>query len=201
MKRNAVSLVGLLSLASLAAGCAGSPTVDQVRWEIERRVPEATFEEEEHIALGRISMGLARGLVRMVPGKMERQEALTSIRRVEVATYRVSDLPDLTEIDRKLRFEKRLADAGWAMTIRTREEGSRAWMFVRDNGNGALRNLFVVELDDSELTLVRIDGRLNHAFAAAIADRPKDAVRKVRGEDDGESEDSEPQPAGVETLP
>ncbi|HSG39889.1 MAG TPA: hypothetical protein VLE27_09655, partial [Thermoanaerobaculia bacterium] len=139
MKRNAVSLVGLLSLASLAAGCAGSPTVDQVRWEIERRVPEATFEEEEHIALGRVSLGLARGLVRMVPGKMEGQEALTSVRRVEVATYRVSDLPDLTEIDRKLRFEKRLADAGWAMTIRTREEGSRSWMFVRDNGKGALR--------------------------------------------------------------
>lgn len=188
MKRNAVSLFALLSLASLAAGCAGTPTVDQVRWEIERRVPEATFEEEEHIALGRISLGLARGLFRMVPGRMEGQAALTSIHRIEVATYRVSDLPDLADVDRKLRFEKRLAESGWAMTVRTRDERSRAWMFVRDNGKGALRNLFVVELDDSELTLVRIDGRLNHAFAAAIADRPRDAVRKVRGEDDGETE-------------
>jgi hypothetical protein len=188
MKRHAVSLVGLLSLASLAAGCAGSPTVDQVRWEIERRVPEATFEEEEHIALGRVSLGLARGLIRMVPGKMDGQEALTSVRRVEVATYRVSDLPDLADIDSKLRFEKRLAQNGWSMMVRSREAGSRAWMFVRDNGKGSLRNLFVVELDDSELTLVRIDGRLDHAFAAAIADRPKDAVRKVRGEEeDGET--------------
>ncbi|HEV2843925.1 MAG TPA: DUF4252 domain-containing protein, partial [Thermoanaerobaculia bacterium] len=140
------------------------------------------------IALGRVSLGLARGLIRMVPGKMDGQEALTSVRRVEVATYRVSDLPDLADIDSKLRFEKRLAQNGWSMMVRSREAGSRAWMFVRDNGKGSLRNLFVVELDDSELTLVRIDGRLDHAFAAAIADRPKDAVRKVQGEEeDGET--------------
>jgi Domain of unknown function (DUF4252) len=189
MKRQAVSLIGLLSLASLATGCAGSPSVDQVRWEIERRVPEAHFEKEEHITLGRVSLGLARGLIRMVPGKVEGQEALTSVRRVEVATYRVSDLPDLSDIDSKLRFEKKLAQDGWSMMVRTRDSGSRAWMFVRDNGKGALRNLFVVDLDDSELTLVRIDGRLDQAFAEAIADRPKDAVRTVQGE--GEGEDGE----------
>lgn len=196
MKRHAVSLIGLLSLASLAAGCAGSPSVDQVRWEIERRVPEARFEKEEHITLGRVSLGLTRGLIRMVPGKLEGQEALTSVRRVEVATYRVSDLPDLSDIDSKLRFEKRLAQDGWSMMIRTRDSGSRAWMFVRDNGKGALRNLFVVDLDDSELTLVRIDGRLDRAFAEAIADRPKDAVRTVQGDEGG----SEPDDTGAEGL-
>lgn len=183
MNPKAVSLAGLLSLAALAAGCAGSPSVDQVRWEIQRRVPEARFEQEEHIALGRLSMGLIRGLIRMVPGEMEEQEMVTSIKRLEVATYRVSDLPDLTEIDSKLRFEKRLAEDGWAMTVRTREAGSRAWVFLRDDGHGALRNLFVVDLDDSELTLVRIDGRLSQAFAAAVADRPREAARRVSGEE------------------
>lgn len=190
MKRHAVSLLGLLSLAALA-GCAGSPSVDQVRREIERRVPEARFEPEEHIRLGRVSLGLTRGLIRLVPGKIEGQEALTSVHRLEVATYQVSDLPDLTDIDSKLRFEKKLAQDGWAMMVRTRDSGSRAWMFVRDDGKGALRNLFVVDLDDSELTLVRIDGRLDQAFAEAIADRPRDAVRTVRGEGEDGDGDSE----------
>ena len=191
MKRNALSFAGLLSLAVLTAGCAGSPTVDQVRWEIQRRVPEARFEQEEHIALGRLSLGLVRGLLRMVPGEVEEPEVLTSVKRLEVATYRVSDLPDLADLDRKLRFEKRLAQDGWAMTMRTREAGSRAWVFMRDDGKGALRNLFVVDLNDNELTLVRIDGRLSEAFAAAIADRPRDAVRRVSGEEDGEETGSE----------
>jgi hypothetical protein len=69
-------------------------------------------------------------------------------------------------------------------------------MFVRDNGKGALRNLFVVSLEGSELTLVRIDGRLDQAFAEAIADRPKDAVRTVRGDEGG----SEPDDTGAEGL-
>jgi hypothetical protein len=194
MKRNALSLAGLLSLAALAAGCSGTPTVDQVRWEIQRRVPEARFEQEERIALGRVSLGLVRGLIRMVPGEVEAQEMLTSVRRLEVATYRVSDLPDLADLDKKLRFEKRLAKDGWAMTVRTRAAGSRAWVFMRDNGKGALRNLFVVDLSDGELTLVRIDGRLSETFAAAIADRPKDAVRTVQ---EGESEPSD---VGAEGL-
>ena len=187
MKRKAVSLIGLLGLASLAAGCAGSYTVDQVGWEIQRLVPEARFEREEHIAFGRLSMGLVNGLIRMVPGEIEEQEMLTSVRRFEVATYRVTDLPDLADLDKKLRFEKRLAKDGWAMTMRTREAGSRAWVFMRDDGKGALRNLFVVDLDDSELTLVRIDGRLTEAFAAAIADRPREAVRTVQEGEDGET--------------
>jgi hypothetical protein len=119
MKRRTVFLLGLLSLASVAAGCASSPSVDQVRWEIARRAPEASFEPEVHITLGRVSLGLARGLIRMVPGKLEGQEALTSVHRVEVATYRVSDLPDLSDIDGKLRFEKRLARDGWSMMVRT----------------------------------------------------------------------------------
>lgn len=196
MKRKAVSLLGLLGLASLAAGCAGSPTVDQVRWEIQRRVPEARFEQEEHIAFGRLSMGLVNGLIRMVPGEIEEQEMITSVHRFEVATYRVSDLPDLADLDKKLRFEKRLAKDGWAMTMRTREAGSRTWIFLRDDGKGALRNLFVVSLEDSELTLVRVDGRLSEAFAAAIADRPRDAARTVQ---EGEGGD-EPDDTGAEGL-
>jgi ribosomal protein L18E len=182
MKRNLVSLAVLLSLSSFAAGCATSPTVDQVRWEIERRVPGARFEREEHIRLGRISMGLIRGLVRMVPGKVDGQGMITQVHRIEVATYRVSDLPDLSEIDGELRFEDRLARSGWSLTVRNRETGERAWMFTRADSRGSLRNLFVVNLDGSELTLVRIDGRLDRAFAEAVAMRPKDAVRKVKGE-------------------
>lgn len=196
MKRNAVSLIGLLGLASLAAGCAGSPTVDQVRWEIQRRVPEAHFEQEERIAFGRLSMGLVNGLIRMVPGEIEEQEMLTSVHRFEVATYRVSDLPDLATIDKDLRFEKRLAKDGWAMTMRTREADSRTWIFLRDDGKGALRNLFVVSLEDSELTLVRVDGRLTEALAAAIADRPRDAAQTVQ---EGAGEE-EPADTGAEGL-
>lgn len=185
MKRIVILFAALLSLA----GCASSPSVEQVRWEIQRRFPEARFELEEHVHLGRISLGLIRGLVRMVPGKVDGQEILSAIHRLDVATYQVSSL-DLDRLQGETRFERRLASSGWQMTVRAREEDSRTWIFTRGDEDAALRNLFIVTLEEDELTLVSIDGRLDRALAEAIALEPKEAVRKVKA--GGEGEPAEP---------
>lgn len=180
MKRGAVLLVGLLSLATFTAGCAGgSPTPAGVKWEIERRFPGVRLEQEEHVRLGRISLGLVRGLVRLVPGKPEGQELLSSVRRVEMAAYKVHSLPDLDRIEETIQLEERLLGAGWSTLVRSREKDSRAWVFSRMDNKGAMRNLFVVELNGRELTMVRVDGRLNEAIAAAMAREPRKAVRRV----------------------
>lgn len=201
MKRSVVLFVLSLSLSSLLVGCAGStPSVDTVGWEIQRRFPEARFEREEHFHLGRVKMGLVRTLVRMVPGQVEGQEFLSRIHNVEVATYRVRSMPDLDRLASDTRFEKQLAQSGWTPMIRTREEDERAWVFVRTDQDGALRNLFVVNLESDELSLVRIDGRIDQALAEAIADHPKKAVATVTGEDgeDGSDDAEGPaEPAGL----
>jgi hypothetical protein len=178
--KRSVIFSAFLSLSSLLAGCGGSPSVEQVRWEIQHRFPEARFEREEHVHLGRISLGLIRGLVRMVPGKVDGQEFLNAVYRIDVATYKVSSLPDLDRIQGETRFEEQLARAGWSMTVRAREEESRAWIFTRIDPAGAMRSLFVVTLEADELTLVRIDGRLDQALIEAIAEHPKHAVRTIK---------------------
>jgi hypothetical protein len=180
MKYRLAPFLSLLTLAGLAAGCVGgAPSVDAVRWEIQRRVPEARFESETHVRLGRISMGLIHGLVRMAPGDNEGREMINDVHRVEVATYKVISLPDLDRFEGQAGFERDLTRAGWSLAVRTREANERTWMFLHTDPNGGLRNLFVVTLDDHELTLVRLDGRLDRAFAAAVADHPKDVVRQV----------------------
>jgi len=178
----------------LFAGCSGAPSVGQVRWEIQRRFPEARFEPEAHIHLGRISLGLIRGIVRMVPGKVEGQEILNEIHSVEVASYKVHGLPNLDRIPSHTGFEERLARDGWSMAVRTREQDSRAWIFFRGDEGGAMRNLFVVALEDDELTMVRVDGRLDRVVAEAIARKPKRAVQTIKGE---EAEEEAAEPGGV----
>ena len=59
------SFAALLSAAALLAGCGGSPSVEEVHRELQRRFPQARFEPEEHVHLGRISLGLLHGLVRL----------------------------------------------------------------------------------------------------------------------------------------
>lgn len=185
MNRHTVPLFIVLALGALSTGCAGGPSVDTVRWEIERRIPEARFEPEEHIRLGRISMGFIHGILRMVPTDKDVDEArqiVNEVHRMEVATYRVKSLPSLDRLDRlgsETGFERDLARAGWTTAVRTREKGERTWIFLHDGEGGSLSDLFVVSLDKDELTLVRLDGRLDRAFAAAVAEHPQRMAKQI----------------------
>lgn len=172
----------VLSLMLPLAGCAGAPSAESVRWEIQRRVPEARFETEEHIRLGRLTLGLVKGLLRLVPDAEEGAAVVRDIHRIEVATWRVHGLPDLDRLPSQTRFEDQLSRSGWAMTVKAKDGDSRSWLFTRSNDAGAIRNLLVVDLDGDELSVVRLDGRLDRAFAEAIAERPREAARIAGGE-------------------
>jgi hypothetical protein len=184
MTRQALALSLLLALVLPLAGChGGAPSVDTVRWEIERHVPGARFERESHIRLGRLTLGLARHIVHLVDDGDPDTKVLNHIRRLEVATYHVLSLPDLDQhFAEQTRFERALADAGWSTAVKARNHDSRTWIFVRGDENGVLRNLYVVDLEPGELTLVRLDGRIDRAMADSIADHPKDLAREMGGE-------------------
>jgi hypothetical protein len=179
------SLLLALPLTLFLGGCEESPSVERVRLEIERRVPEARFERDEHFRLGRVSFGLLKTLVRLVPGKVEGQDFLSAVNRIEVSTYRVSALPedvDFAALDDS-RFESRLAEAGWDLFLRSREKDGQVWMFVRSDRRGVLRNLFLVDLEGSELTLMRLDGRLDPVFVESVGKDPQKVVKAVREEE------------------
>ena len=177
MKR-LLSFAVLLSLASVLAGCGGSPSVEQVRWELQRRFPEARFVPDEHVHLGRLSMGLVHGFLRLASREDHDQgiEIASQIQAVNFASFKVHALPDLDRLAGDTRFERQLGDNGWSLMVRTREKAERTWVYVRSDPEGRLRNLFVVSLEGEELTLVRVDGRLDRMFALAMAEHPKSVL-------------------------
>ncbi|HEX2641882.1 MAG TPA: DUF4252 domain-containing protein [Thermoanaerobaculia bacterium] len=192
--RQAFAAALFLSSALAFNGCAGAPEVEQVRWEIEHRLPGARFEREEHFHLGRISMGLLRGLVHLTPAEPEEMEPLRQIRSLEIGVYKVRSLPDLGQSDALLdRFEDRLADHGWSLALRTRDADERTWMFVRSRPDGTLSNFFIVSLEQDEMVLLRMDGRLDRFFAEGMAKNPRRAVKAVSDEEPApEAPDVEP---------
>jgi Domain of unknown function (DUF4252) len=179
MKRSLFGFAALLSLASLLAGCGGSPTVSEVRWELQRRFPEARFEPEEHVHLGRFTMGLLHGVVRLAAhdeDDREGMEMLRQIHSVDVASYKVHNLPSLDGLAADPRFDRELRRHGWSQLVRTHEANESTWVYVRGTEGGALNDLFVVSLEKNELTLVRVDGRLDKMIAMAMAEHPKDVM-------------------------
>lgn len=200
MKRNLLLLLSLLSLSSLLAGCGGAPSVEAVRWELQHRFPHARFEREEHVHLGRFSMAFVHGILRMVPDTEEARNIVNPIHSIDMATYKVHDLPDLDRLTAETGFERQLAREGWSTTVKAKDaDGSRTWLFTRADAAGSLRNLFVVSLENDELTLVRIDGRLDSAFAAAIAEHPKKVLdgNGHKAEETEEKKTEAAAPAGI----
>lgn len=179
MKRSLFGLAASLSLASLLAGCGGSPTVSEVRWELERHFPEARFEPEEHVHLGRFTMGLLHGVVRLAAHDKDDREGVEVFRQihaVDVASYKVHNLPSLDGLAADPRFDRELRRHGWSQLVRTHEANESTWVYVRGTEEGVLDNLFVVSLERDELTLVRVDGRLDRMIAMAMAEHPKDVM-------------------------
>jgi hypothetical protein len=175
------ALLSMLAMAMLLnVGCKQSPTAEQVRLEIEHQIPGAEFERESHIHLGRISMGAVKQLMRFtLPRDSSERKIIASLKRVDVATYRVVSLPEDPGDSQVSVLERRLQQEGWTVAVKERELDERTWVIYREDEKGSIRSMCVVSLDSYELEVVSIDGRLDEMLAEAIADDPGGFVQSL----------------------
>lgn len=171
---NARNRMHCLVVATIAAalpfagGCIWTPELSQVKQDIARQIPDATFDHQVSLAIGPGGMALARAVVSMVPQAGDARGWLKDVSRVEVAVYEVH----LDDPGRRIATPSRIEDMlddGWEMAARVREEDESVWLLYRLDGE-SVRELFVVALDKDELVLVRVKGRLERLIARALSD-------------------------------
>lgn len=156
-----------------AVGCKSAPPVEQVKAELERQLPGAEFDREFRLRLGRFTLGMARSLAEWaLPEEDEDLELLRHVRRIDVGSYRVVSLPPLDDLAPPAPLIGALERSGWSLMVSTRDDGEWIWLFVRQDEAGVIRSLYVVALDEVELTMVSLEGRLDRLVAEAIADDP-----------------------------
>jgi len=172
MNRTGRSVVGAIALACLPllVGCKDAPAVSSVRWQLEQQIPGAEFEREFHIRLGRMSLGLVKGLAGWALEDEAGKSMLRAVKRVDVGTYRVVALPPLEQIKAPHSLQTKLGDSGWNLLVREQSEDERVWVFVRNDPQGAIRNVYVIALDETELTMVSLEGRLDEVLVELIAE-------------------------------
>ena len=171
----------LLLTALFLTGCKETPSMASIQWELERQIPGIQLEREHHIRLGRFTMALVKKVVRLVDDEdQEELRAISHVKRVAVATYRVRSLPEDMDLDVPYRFERKLAKLGWEVVVRQREDDEHVWVFYRLDEEDSIRNLYVVTLDAYELTVVDLEGRLDQMIAEALANDP-DELNEIFG--------------------
>lgn len=174
----ALALAALLAVALTGCTSAG-PSIHTVRRDIERQVPHARFEPETQLTLGRISLGLAKKLLRLAMDKEDEAEVefLFSLKKVEVGVYRVRlSAAEQEALTLPRSFERALRRGGWETLMRTRDQGDHSWVFLRpeEGPEGVvLRSLYVVAYDGEELVLVHVEGRIDEMFKAVAEEDPQ----------------------------
>lgn len=165
-----------LTLAALLVGCGSvGPSIHTVRRGLEQQVPYAHFEQETQITLGRVSLGLAKKLIRLAVDKEDEEELafLWSLKKVEVGVYNVRlSRAEQEALTLPRDFERALNRGGWEALVKTRDGGERTWVFLRPDGE-ALRSVYVVTYDGEELVLVHVEGRLDLLLRELAEDDPE----------------------------
>jgi len=175
MKRLSKTLLLLAFLfpATLAAAGKKMPSAQSICDEIQQGIPGARFERESHLRLGRVALTFVKPIVRLALDEDDEARAIVrNINRVDIATYRVVELPGTVDISVLRKIESRMTDNGWSKIVRSREDDDNTWVFSRHRDDGSITGIFVVDLDEYELSIVGVEGRLDEILANAIADEP-----------------------------
>jgi hypothetical protein len=162
----------LVAAGVLLVGCKDAPSVGTVRRELEQQIPGAEFEHDFQVSLGRVTLGMVKGVAKLALEEDEGEAAMRHIKRVDVGVYSVVSLPPLDEIRAPRSLAKGLDGSGWSLTVQVRDEFERVWVFTRQDSAGGIRNIYVVALDEAELTMVSLEGRLDRMLADLVAEDP-----------------------------
>lgn len=187
----------LVVIAILSSGClTTSPRMHAFADSIQHELPEMELEHIRGGTFGRMSLGMAKTLAKWAMDDEEDDEFVgffKGVKKVEYAMFETNTHGDAT-------FPRELHDSfsrkGWTTLARFREDEQLAWVLVRMRRD-SIDKLIVVHLDDEELTLVRLGGRLDDVLRAAL-DYARSEV--IGGDEPFEDEEESATSSSLETL-
>lgn len=192
----AFRLLVVLCVALAANGCVlWAPTLDPMRHEVARSLPAVEIRPEIQLHLGRLSMALARSIVRAGAEHEKDEDALRvaallrHVSGVEVAIYEVEGLRSGLKEGWSKQVSRMADRRGWRVAARTENEGELTSVLYREGRRG-IESVYVLALDDDSLVMARFRGRLDQAIADAIALEGSKLPRSIveeQGEPGGES--------------
>lgn len=168
MKRRQIQIAVLVPLMmSLSSGCLWAPGLDNVRKDIERQLPGASFDRQFAISLGPLAIGVARTVVGLVPDAREAHEYLRDVSSVKLAIYEASHIPRGPRLTMPQRLVKLVEEDGWEVAVRASQEGDTVWLLYRADGD-VIKEIYLVVLNDDELVVVTARGRFDRLLAKAM---------------------------------
>jgi hypothetical protein len=130
------------------------------------------FFKDKEFAIGSVGLSLAEKIVKISDEDDDARKILHYLSKVQVGIYRSEDNVDfsgscslITGIDNKM------SKHGWKYIIKNFEHGKFSIIYVKENPENDLKELFVINMNERELTIVDLKGNLNKLFETIIKDK------------------------------
>jgi hypothetical protein len=162
-----VLIVLVVAVAGVSIACNWAPGLSEVRRDLERQLPGATFEKDMELSLGPVSLAFARLFTRMVPDARQASGYLRDVSRIEMAVYEADRMPGTDDVSMPTRLQELVQKDDWELAVRIRDKNERAWILYRIDDD-RIKELYVVILNADELVMVRAEGRLEGLLARAL---------------------------------
>ena len=150
-------MLGALCLFS--TGCLmHASTLEPTRYALERELPGARFDPELKLTLGRVTLGMAKKIVRMVEDNDPDLKVLKAIKRVELAIYHTETMPTISPAAFRIPRFAALKRDGWETAVEVVADDGVTWVLFRPGRRTPVAEILVGVLDEDELVLVKVRG-------------------------------------------
>jgi Domain of unknown function (DUF4252) len=143
---------------------------------IERQVPNISLEKEFAISIG-------NGMLNFLDVISLNETDISDLDHVQVAVYTVESAGQrisFSDIDFSETLRSRGENLHWETVVKVREEGEQVWVVVgMDLARNSLDAVSVFVLENSELTMINVDGDLDRMIEFAL--QPASERRQARG--------------------
>ena len=156
-------------LMVLLSGCVVSREISQIRNDIEDEFPGAQFDRQVVLTVGPRFFRTVGWIARKVNDEdaFRAAEYISEMRRVKVGVFKTERLPSgkIPDFESLERFERN----GWQTAAKIHDEDEHVWVLYRERYD-AIRDMFVLVLNDDDFVIVRIEGDLDDLFLRVMED-------------------------------
>ncbi len=179
MKMNKVKpTLSILIIALLFTGCIGVDRSFRGVRDYVLASTESEFEKEFEFSFGNVTIGMAEIALTFADTDEPIDEMLSEINSVQVGIYNRTSNEKIKSSFEELKFlTKKMKKAGWDCIVRSIDNSELAAVFVRVH-NDELNQLFVIAINDDEIILAEILGRLHKVIEIAIREKGLDFAMK-----------------------
>lgn len=150
-----------VAVAMVSTGCfTHAHTLEPTRYALERQLPGARFDPEFKLTLGRVSLGIAKKIVRAVEDDDSDLRVLRAVKRVELAIYHTESMPTIVPATFRIPRIAKLEREGWETAVEAFSDDSAVWVMFRPGARTPVAEILVGVLDEDELVLVKVRGNV-----------------------------------------